>query len=140
MQNSQNGNIKILVGMASCGIAAGAADVYSALEKTIAEEHLPVELEKTGCIGACYREPLVEINPKDAEKLNVSEGDYIKITSRRGSIKVKAWLTERPGPGVVFVPFHFHEAAVNKLTHAIVDPVAKIPEFKVSAVKIEKVS
>ena len=61
MQNSKNGNIKILVGMASCGIAAGAADVYTALEKTIAEENLPVELEKTGCIGACYREPLVEI-------------------------------------------------------------------------------
>lgn len=91
-------------------------------------------------LNRIYPEPLVEINPKDAEKLSVSEGDYVQITSRRGSIKVKAWLTERPGPGVVFVPFHFHEAAVNKLTHANVDPVAKIPEFKVSAVKIEKVS
>ncbi len=91
-------------------------------------------------LNRIYPEALVEINPKDAEKLNVSEGNYLQITSRRGSIKVKAWLTERPSPGVVFVPFHFHEAAVNKLTHGIVDPVAKIPEFKVSAVKIEKAS
>ncbi len=61
MLSPQNGNIKILVGMASCGIAAGAADVYAALEKKIAEAKLPIELEKTGCVGACYREPLVEI-------------------------------------------------------------------------------
>ncbi len=61
MSSPQNGKIKILVGMASCGIAAGAAEVYNALEKKIAQENLPIELAKTGCIGACYREPLVEI-------------------------------------------------------------------------------
>ncbi|GAB4364974.1 MAG: NADH-quinone oxidoreductase subunit NuoF [Calditrichia bacterium] len=61
MQISEKGNGVIIVGMASCGIAAGAAEVYTALEKKIAEENLPVRLEKTGCIGACYREPLVEI-------------------------------------------------------------------------------
>lgn len=61
MSDSQNGKIKILVGMASCGIAAGAGDVYQALEKKIADSDLPIELEKTGCIGACYKEPLVEV-------------------------------------------------------------------------------
>ena len=61
MPTSQNKKTKIIVGMASCGIAAGAADVYAALEKKIAEEKLPIQLEKTGCIGACYREPLMEI-------------------------------------------------------------------------------
>ncbi len=65
MNSPKNGKIKILVGMASCGIAAGAADVYAALEKKIAQENLPVELEKTGCIGACYREPLIEIQMPD---------------------------------------------------------------------------
>jgi len=83
-------------------------------------------------------EGLVEIHPTDAEKLDLSDGDYLEITSRRGSIKMKAWLTERPGPGMIFVPFHFHEAPANILTHSEVDPVAKIPEFKVSAVKINK--
>jgi formate dehydrogenase major subunit len=85
-------------------------------------------------------EPIAQLNPEDAEKLNVSEGEFIEITSRRGSIKLKTWLTERSKPGMVFVPFHFHEAPANILTHAKVDPVAKIPEFKVSAVKVKKAS
>jgi predicted molibdopterin-dependent oxidoreductase YjgC len=89
-------------------------------------------------LNRLYPEGLVEINPTDAEKLGVSDGDYLEITSRRGSIKMKAWLTERPGLGVVFVPFHFNEAPANILTHSEVDPVAKIPEYKVSAVKINK--
>ncbi|MEJ2635965.1 MAG: NADH-quinone oxidoreductase subunit NuoF [Calditrichia bacterium] len=61
MVNPQNGKVKILVGMGSCGIAAGAADVYHALENKIEIENLDIELEKTACIGACYREPLVEV-------------------------------------------------------------------------------
>ncbi len=61
MVNPQNGKVKILVGMGSCGIAAGAADVYHALENKIETENLDIELEKTACIGACYREPLVEV-------------------------------------------------------------------------------
>jgi predicted molibdopterin-dependent oxidoreductase YjgC len=85
-------------------------------------------------------EPIAQLNPEDAEKLNVSDGDFIEITSRRGSIKVKTWLTERSSPGMVFMPFHFHEAPANILTHSKVDPVAKIPEFKVSAVKVKKAS
>ncbi len=83
-------------------------------------------------------EPLVEINPKDAENLDVSDGEYLEITSKRGSIKIKAWLSERTGVGTVFVPFHFHEAAANILTHTHTCPVAKIPGYKVSAVKIKK--
>jgi formate dehydrogenase alpha subunit len=83
-------------------------------------------------------EPIAEINPADAQEMDLSDGDFIEITSRRGSIKVKVRLTERSKPGMVFMPFHFHEASANILTHSIVDPVAKIPEFKVSAVKIKK--
>jgi predicted molibdopterin-dependent oxidoreductase YjgC len=47
-------------------------------------------------------------------------------------------LSDRPAAGVVFVPFHFHEIAVNRLTNAALDPVAKIPEYKVCAIKVEK--
>ncbi len=61
MTNNLDKNIKVIVGMASCGIAAGAEDVYVAFQKKIKEEKLPVQIEKTGCLGACYREPLVEI-------------------------------------------------------------------------------
>ncbi len=89
-------------------------------------------------LNRLYPELLAELNPVDAVKLGISEGDYIRITSKRGSIRVKARLSERSRQGMVFVPFHFHEAAANLLTHAEVDPVSKIPEYKVSAVRIEK--
>jgi NADH-quinone oxidoreductase subunit F len=61
MISSQQEVTRIIVGMASCGVAAGAAEVYSSFQKKISEQNLKVSLEKTGCIGACYREPLVEI-------------------------------------------------------------------------------
>jgi formate dehydrogenase major subunit len=63
----------------------------------------------------------------------------VKVSSRRGNITLKARISDRPGGGIVFIPFHFKEAAANVLTNTAVDPVCKIPEFKVCAVKIEKV-
>ena len=81
----------------------------------------------------------VEINPKDAEKLNIQKGDRVKISSRRGQIETQVLVTEKVKEGSVFVPFHFREAAANVLTNPAVDPVAKIPEYKVCAVKIEKI-
>ncbi len=84
--------------------------------------------------------PVVEINPEDAKKLGISEGDTVEISSRRGKIEVKACLTERSAPGTVFVPFHFAESPVNKLTIAALDPKAKIPQLKVCAVKIRKLA
>lgn len=87
-----------------------------------------------------YPELLAEVNPNDAEKIGVQDGEYVTISSRRGTIRVKALLSRRPDKGVVFVPFHFREAAVNLLTNSVLDPVAKIPELKVCAVKVEKAS
>ncbi|MCK5187088.1 MAG: formate dehydrogenase subunit alpha, partial [Deltaproteobacteria bacterium] len=90
--------------------------------------------------GLVSRTPdaFVEINPEDAENLEILHGDKLKVTSRRGSILVAADITERCGKGVVFVPFHYSEAAVNRLTNTAIDPVANIPEYKVCAVRIEK--
>jgi len=90
--------------------------------------------------GLVSRTPdaFVEINPEDAEKLEILHGDKLKVTSRRGTILVAADVTERCGKGVVFVPFHYSEAAVNRLTNTAIDPVANIPEYKVCAVRIEK--
>ncbi len=102
--------------------------------------HTGTMTRKGSGLTRLYPELLAELHPADAEKLGVAEGDFINITSRRGSIKVKAWLTERPQPGVVFVPFHFSEAAVNLLTNPALCPDAKIPEYKVCAVKVEKAS
>jgi len=89
-------------------------------------------------LNAIYPEGTVEINPQDAQKLGVADGELVKVTSRRGQVVAKAEVVERPDPGVVFMTFHFKEAAANLLTIAALDPVAKIPEYKVCAVRVEK--
>jgi len=83
-------------------------------------------------------EGFLEINPVDARALDIRDGHKIKMASRRGQIETRIMITDRVDPGVVFMPFHFEEANVNKLTNPAYDPIAKIPEFKVCAVKLEK--
>jgi formate dehydrogenase alpha subunit len=80
----------------------------------------------------------VEINPADAEELGLASGDKVRVASRRGEIQAEAWVTPRVGSKVVFIPFHYRESAVNKLTNKALDPVAKIPEYKVCAVQVAK--
>jgi formate dehydrogenase alpha subunit len=82
-------------------------------------------------------QPYVEIHPEDAGRLNISDGQKITVSSRRGKIEISAKVTGRPLRGMVFIPFHFKEAAANILTNAALDPVCKIPELKVCAVRIE---
>ncbi|WOT05693.1 formate dehydrogenase subunit alpha [Shewanella youngdeokensis] len=81
----------------------------------------------------------VMISVFDAEQLQINNGDMIRLSTRRGEIEMTAFVTKRAQAGVIFLPFHFAESAANKLTNNVLDPVAKIPEFKVCAVKVEKV-
>ncbi len=87
-------------------------------------------------LDALYPEALVEINPVDAIMLGIVNGQSVRVTSRRGSVVLRASVTEKTTAGVVFIPFHFHEAAANLLTIDALDPQAKIPEFKACAVQI----
>jgi formate dehydrogenase alpha subunit len=87
-----------------------------------------------------YSEALIEVNPNDAEKLGLAEKQFVRITSRRGAIEAQAWVTDRVPPGMVYANFHFPNASANELTQAALDPIAKIPEYKVTAVKVELVS
>jgi formate dehydrogenase alpha subunit len=80
----------------------------------------------------------VEINPEDAFSLGISEGEKVKVISRRGEVIARTKVTEASPVGVVFMTFHFAESPANMLTNPAIDPVAKIPEFKVSAVRIER--
>ena len=81
----------------------------------------------------------MEIHPEDAARLGIAQGDKIDVSSRRWAIEVYADISGRCEKGVVFIPFHYSEAAVNRLTNNAIDPVANIPEYKVSAVRIRKV-
>ena len=85
-----------------------------------------------------YPEALVEIHPEDALNIKVASEDWVKLRSRRGEIEVKVLVTERSPQGLVFLPFHFAEAAANILTLDARDPQAKIPDYKVCAVAVEK--
>jgi len=84
-------------------------------------------------------EERMEIHPADAAPLDLANGDLAWVRSRRGEVQARVRLTERIKPGVVFMTFHFSETAVNLLTNPALDPVAKIPEYKVTAVRVEKV-
>jgi formate dehydrogenase alpha subunit len=88
-------------------------------------------------LDAIYPEAVVEINTGDASRLGIGDGDMVKVASRRGEVQAKALVGGRTDPGVIFMPWHFAEAAANKLTIAALDPTGKIPEFKVCAVKVE---
>lgn len=88
-----------------------------------------------GLVELCP-EAYVEINPVDALNLGIIEGQRVRVSSRRGTLILRAKLTERVPKGTVFVPFHFGEAPANLLTPAFLDPEAKIPEYKVCAVRL----
>jgi len=88
-------------------------------------------------------EATVELHPDDASKYGITDGDSVKVSSRRGAVTAKAQVGEKPLlgppiPGVVFMNFHFAEASANFLTSPKLDPIAKIPELKACAVKIER--
>lgn len=85
-------------------------------------------------------EGFIEISPQAAQELNVSDGETVAVSSRRGSIRIKTRVTGRVTPEVVFIPFHFYESCANRLTIDALDPVCKIPEYKVCSCKIEKIN
>jgi formate dehydrogenase alpha subunit len=80
----------------------------------------------------------VEISPEDAERLELEDGSEVEIASRRGKIRAQVQVSPKAVSGTIFIPFHFAKAAANRLTNAALDPVSKIPEFKVCAVKVSK--
>lgn len=106
--------------------------------RTIFHYHTGTMTRKTEALNREVPTGYIEINSKDAEKLNITEGEKVFVKSRRGKIEVKVLKTGKVPEGVVFIPFHFTESPANMLTNSAFDPVAKIPELKVCAVKVEK--
>lgn len=108
--------------------------------RVLFQYHTGTMTRRVDAINKVSPDPFVEINPEDARDMAVEDGVMLRVTSRRGSIELRAHLSKRPDRGVVFIPFHFREAAANVLTNSkALDPFCKIPELKVSTVRIEKV-
>jgi formate dehydrogenase major subunit/formate dehydrogenase alpha subunit len=87
------------------------------------------------------RFPYVEIHPRDAKKLAIRDRAWVFVSTRRGEVKAMARVTDTMArEGVLFMPFHFKEGPANRLTNNALDPVAKIPEYKVCAARIRSAS
>lgn len=95
-------------------------------------------MSRRSTLNEIWPEATIEIHPADAQALGVVTGDWAEVSSRRGTVKVRVLVSERSPEGLVFLPFHFVEAAANLLTMDQFDPRAKIPDYKVCAVKIVK--
>ncbi|RLC62553.1 MAG: formate dehydrogenase subunit alpha, partial [Chloroflexi bacterium] len=101
--------------------------------------HTGTMTRKVDVLNVLKPDGVLEINPGDAEQLGITEGDKVKVSSRRGEVTTRARITEALPPGVVFMTFHFAESSANILTNPELDPISKIPEFKVAAVRVEKI-
>lgn len=95
-------------------------------------------MSRRSMMGEHVPEDHLEMNPADAKKLNIKDGDRVRVTTRRGSVEIKVALTDKVPEGTVFASFHFFESPVNQVTNPARDPMAKTPELKYSAAKIEK--
>ena len=102
-------------------------------------EHYNVMSRKSGALEIYSPEELAELNPQDAEKLDISDGERVKVSSRRGELETKVRITDRVPPGLFFMTFHYKESPTNVLTSGAYDKVTKTYEYKVCGVKVEKI-
>jgi len=101
--------------------------------------HTGTMSRRVDALNAYVNEGYAEIHPEDARRIGLKDGGLVRVRTRRGEITTRVRATERVALGSVFVPFHFAEAAANRLTNDALDPTAKIPEFKVAACRIDKI-
>jgi formate dehydrogenase alpha subunit len=112
--------------------------LYLTTGRLIYHYHTGTMTRKTEGLNERAPENFVEVSEQDAKTYDIEDGAMALVSSRRGNISVRVKISDKAVDGTVFIPFHFAEAAANKLTNAALDPVSKIPEFKVCAIKISK--
>jgi predicted molibdopterin-dependent oxidoreductase YjgC len=95
-------------------------------------------MTRASSLTQIWPECTVEMHPNDAARLGLATGDWVEVASRRGAITARLLVTGRSPERVVFIPFHFAEAAANALTDPRLDKRAKIPDYKVCAVRVAK--
>jgi predicted molibdopterin-dependent oxidoreductase YjgC len=107
-------------------------------DRSLFHYHTGTMTRKVKGLNIFRGEELVAINPKDAQGLGIEDGEMVRVISRRGRVTAKARITDSSPPGTIAMTFHFAESPTNELTNPALDPVAKIPELKVAAVRVEK--
>ncbi len=112
--------------------------VYLTTGRVIYQYHTGTMTMKSEGLNELAPSSFVEISADDADAYNIVDGDILKISSRRGEIEAEAKISDKAVSGTVFIPFHYAAAAANMLTNSALDPVAKIPEYKVCAVRLSK--
>ncbi len=112
--------------------------LYLTTGRVLYQYHTGTMTMKTQGLNELAPESFVEISSQDADEYEIADGDLLKISSRRGEIEAEAKISEKAVKGTVFIPFHYAKAAANVLTNGALDPVAKIPEYKVCAIKLSK--
>ncbi len=112
--------------------------LYLTTGRVLYQYHTGTMTMKTEGLNQRSPECFVEISEEDAKRHKIDDGDRLKVRSRRGSIEAKAMISDQAVDGTLFIPFHWAESAANVLTNAALDPTAKIPEYKVCAVRIDR--
>jgi formate dehydrogenase major subunit/formate dehydrogenase alpha subunit len=112
--------------------------LYLTTGRVLYQYHTGTMTMKSAGLNELAPECFVEISRGDAARFGVKDGEKAKVSSRRGDITARVKVSSMAVPGTIFIPFHYAEAAANKLTNAALDPVSGIPELKVCAVKIDK--
>ncbi len=109
-------------------------------ERSLYHYHTGTMTRRVGGLNVLRKEELVEMNARDAKALGIADGDIVRVKSRRGEVTARARVTQDSAPGEISMTFHFSESPTNALTNPALDPVAKIPEYKVCAVRVEKLT
>ena len=107
--------------------------------RSLFQYHTGTMTRKVKGLNIFRGEELVAINPADAQSLNIVDGEMVQVVSRRGEVTARAFVTDSSPPGTIAMTFHFSESPTNELTNPAHDPVAKTPELKVSAVRVQKI-
>ncbi len=108
--------------------------------RTLFHYHTGTMTRRVDGLNQFMREEKLQIHPDDAQKLGIADGDWVNVSSRRGSVRVKAKSTDVTPQGTVYMTFHFAETRTNLLTSPARDPQAHSPEYKACAVRVEKAS
>jgi formate dehydrogenase major subunit len=112
--------------------------LYLTTGRVLYQYHTGTMTMKSDGLNNRAPESFVEVSRRDAASMGLEDGSMVKVASRRGEIQVRLKVSRKAVSGTVFIPFHFAQAAANRLTNGALDPISKIPEYKVCAIKLSK--